>query len=115
MICKMKFGSHLYGTATEKSDTDYKGIFQPSKEDCFLNNIPKSYSNSTGSNNSKNSKDDIDEEIYSIQYFIELACQGQTVALDMIHCNDECLIETSDIWKEIVKNKEKNQQILKEK
>jgi hypothetical protein len=30
--CKMKFGAHLYGTATSNSDVDYKGIFMPSKE-----------------------------------------------------------------------------------
>lgn len=25
ILCKMKFGSHLYGTNSEFSDTDYKG------------------------------------------------------------------------------------------
>ena len=106
-IVKMLFGSHLYGTSTENSDKDYKGIFIPSKQDCYLGNIPKSYSNSSGNDSSKNTKDDIDEEIYSLQYFIKLACEGQTVAIDMLHCNDECLIETSDIWKELVVNRKK--------
>lgn len=27
------FGSHLYGTATENSDTDYLGVFIPSREE----------------------------------------------------------------------------------
>lgn len=106
-IVKILFGSHLYGTSTENSDKDYKGIFLPTIDDCVLNRIPKSYSNSSGNNNSKNTKDDIDEEIYSLQYFIKLACEGQTVAIDILHTNDNCIIETSDIWKEIVKNRSK--------
>jgi hypothetical protein len=30
LIVKMKFGSHLYGTDTDDSDVDYKGVFLPS-------------------------------------------------------------------------------------
>ena len=29
IIVLMKFGSHLYGTNTENSDTDLKGIYMP--------------------------------------------------------------------------------------
>ena len=43
LIVKMKFGSHLYGTDTENSDVDYKGVFLPSKEDILLGRIQKSY------------------------------------------------------------------------
>lgn len=106
-IVKMIFGSHLYGCQSESSDKDFKGIFLPSFKDCVLNNVPKSLNNSTGNDKTKNTKDDIDEEIYSLQYFIKLAIEGQTVAIDMIHCNDDCLIESSDTWKEIVKNRSK--------
>ena len=104
---KCIFGSHLYGCDTPESDKDYKGIYLPNIEDCILNKIPKSFSKTSGDDRSKNTKEDIDEETYSLQYFIELACEGQTIALDMIHCNDECLIENSDIWEEIRKNRNK--------
>ena len=107
MVMKCIFGSHLYGCDTPESDKDYKGIYLPNIEDCILNKIPKSFSKTSGDDRSKNTKEDIDEEIYSLQYFIELACEGQTIALDMIHCNDECLIENSDIWEEIRKNRNK--------
>ena len=108
LIVKMIFGSHLYGCATETSDMDYKGIFMPTKEELFLNKIPKSYSYKTKTDNkSKNTSDDVDEEIYSLHYFIKLACEGQTVALDMLHAPDSMILETSGVWKEIVKNKEK--------
>jgi hypothetical protein len=107
IIVKMKFGSHLYGTATENSDIDYKGVFLPSKEEILLGEIPKCHSFSTGSGISKNDPDDVDVEIYSLHYFIKLACDGQTVAMDMLHAPEELLIESSEIWKSIVKQKDK--------
>lgn len=106
-IMKCIFGSHLYGTSSPSSDMDYKGIFLPPIEDCILGKVPKSFSKSSGNDKTKNTNEDIDEEIYSLQYFIQLACEGQTVALDMLHCNDGCLIETSEIWSEIVKNRKR--------
>jgi len=42
IIVKMKFGSHLYGTATVDSDLDYKGVFLPSKKEVLLGKIHKS-------------------------------------------------------------------------
>jgi hypothetical protein len=41
IILQMKHGSHLYGTNTPLSDLDIKGIFLPTIEQIFLNNIPK--------------------------------------------------------------------------
>ncbi len=107
-IVKMIFGSHLYGTETKDSDRDYKGIFLPTKEQIYLGKIPKSYNESTkkGSTN-KNLPTDIDTEIYSLHYFIELACQGQTVALDMLHAPDNMILESSTTWSAITANKEK--------
>lgn len=107
LIVKMKFGSHLYGTNTEDSDVDYKGVFLPSKREILLNQIPKCRSFSTGNDLIKNNPDDVDEEIYSLHYFIKLACDGQTVAIDMLHAPDNMLIESSDIWKKIVKQKQR--------
>ena len=108
IIVKMKFGSHLYGTATPNSDLDYKGVFLPSKEEVLLNRVPKSYSNSTKKGNEeRNTSDDIDTEIYSLHYFLKLACEGQTVALDMLHAPNEMIIEKSEIWNSIVRYREK--------
>lgn len=47
--------------------------------------------------------DDVDVEIYSLHYFIHLACQGETVALDMLHAPDEMIEVSSPLWEEIVK------------
>ena len=40
MIVKMLFGSHLYGTQTPSSDTDYKGVAMPSVRDIALGRVP---------------------------------------------------------------------------
>ena len=107
MIVKMKFGSHLYGTNTKQSDTDFKGIYMPSKREVFLNRVPKSLSNKTNSSTDKNTNEDIDTEIYSLHYFIHLACEGETVALDMLHAPKDMIVETSDIWGSLVFHREK--------
>ncbi len=114
LIVKMYFGADLYGTVgydnngNRISDADYKGIsFQPSK-DFILNGSRKhvEYS-STGNNNSKNSSEDIDIEIYTIHGFLKHAIDGQTVAMDMLHCPNDKLIESSYHWSFIRENRSK--------
>lgn len=75
------FGSKLYGTDTEKSDTDLKGIFLPSKDSCFMLNAVKQYTSE--SKEGQNTKDDIDITLYSVQYFLELLATGDTGAMDL--------------------------------
>lgn len=108
-IVKMNFGSHLYGTNSETSDKDYKGVYLPSFEDCILGNVKRSLVNNSKSNSEiKNTKDDFDSETYSLQYFLlELGKNGDTTFLDMIHAPDSALIESSDIWQYIRQNKSK--------
>ena len=108
IIVKMRFGSHLYGTDTPESDQDFKGIFLPSKEEILLNKIPKSISsNSKKGSETRNTSDDVDTEIYSLHYFIKLALEGQTVAIDMLHANEPNILEKSNIWDSIVENRSK--------
>jgi predicted nucleotidyltransferase len=107
-LAEMKFGSTLYGTSTPSSDVDIKGIFLPSKEDILLGRVPKSITENTKKNcNEKNSCDDIDKEFYSLHYFLKLACEGETVALDMLHVNDECLISSSNVFESLRLNRHK--------
>lgn len=103
------FGSHLYGTSTENSDTDYKSIYLPSKKSILLGKIRNNYSDNTKKDfgNTKNTKDDVDSSFYSLHYFIQLALEGQTTALDMLHASDSMLLVTSPIWEAIVANREK--------
>lgn len=105
IIFKTIFGSHLYGTNDENSDKDFKGIFLPEKRDLYLGKLSKSISETTNPNSTKNSADDVETEMYSLHYFIELACKGETVALDMLHAPTNMWIVNSDIWWDIVQNK----------
>lgn len=108
LIVKMIFGSHLYGTATEDSDKDFKGVFLPSKDDLLLGRVPKVLSTSTKKTTQegvKNGADDVDTDIYSLPYFIDMACRGETVAMDMLHAGPEHLKAWSEplyeIWLEL--------------
>lgn len=108
-IVKMNFGSHLYGTNTENSDRDYKGVYLPELSDCILGAVKRSINNNSKSNTEqKNTKDDFDSEIYSLQYFLlELGKNGDTTFLDMIHAPDSALIETSEVWQFLRENRSK--------
>ncbi len=105
IIVKMKFGAHLYGTATSESDSDIRGVFLPSKKEILLGSIPKSRVFSTKTGQSKNDRYDVDEEIYSLHHFIQLACGGQMVAMDMLHAPEGMLIESSSVWRSIVEQR----------
>lgn len=123
IIVLLPFGSSLYGTEitiddlNEKeklepnnylSDKDYKGIYLPTKEEIYNNTIQKSRKfNSKKDQNAKNTPDDIDCEIYSLQYFLKMALSGDTTAIDMLHCPEESWIKSSDIWNIMVKNRSK--------
>lgn len=97
-----KFGSHLYGTSTEQSDQDFKGVFLPTLEQCILNQIPKSINFKSNKEEGKNSSEDTDIEIYSLQYFLKLLQKGDTGALDLLHApldNTDIVLRKTDIWR----------------
>ena len=106
IILVTKFGSHLYGTNTPDSDEDYKGIYMPSTRDIALGKIPKSINLNSNKTNEKNSSDDVDIEMYSLHYFIELCCKGETVALDMLHVDGPMTLMESPLWVEIQQQRE---------
>ena len=93
----MIFGSHLYGLETENSDTDYKGIFMPTREQVLLGRVPRTYSEKTGSDTGKNTKDDVDFESFSLHEFVRLALTGETIALDMLHARPEHIVSDSPL------------------
>lgn len=90
------FGSTLYGTAREgKSDFDVKGIYLPSVTSSILQNVQHCLSFSTGNQKTKNTSEDIDIQIWSLQKFLlELLPKGDTNALDLLysHTNKNCVL-----------------------
>lgn len=106
-VMKGYFGSHLYGTSTPESDVDFKEIFVPHPRDILLGTAMNHTNLNTNNTASKNTKDDVDHELYSLKYFFKLAAEGETVALDMIHTPPELVVKSDlpDVWKFIQDNR----------
>jgi len=84
VIYVTEFGSTLYGTNSKTSDKDYKGIFLPNKTDLLLQKRKDNISFSSGDKQSRNTKDDVDIELWSIHKFFDLLKKGETGAIDML-------------------------------
>lgn len=105
IIFLTKFGSHLYGFSNENSDTDIKGVFVPSAEDMLTKTDIDHWSYSTGNKDAKNTKDDIDVELFSIHKYLDMLSRGITVALDIhfAESNPDCYIQHDNkLWSDIV-------------
>lgn len=92
-IVQIKFGSHLYGTATPASDLDIKGIYIPSARDILLQNVQDVISfKRPKAHGEKNTSEDVDYELYSPKKFLDLLAEGQTVALDMLFAPENAML-----------------------
>ncbi len=110
LICEIKFGSHLYGTNTEASDEDYKGIFLPSLEEILLGRIPKTAASTPKDDTRKNVAGELDCEYYSLHHFLRLATQGQTVAIDMLFAPKKLVRKTEEygwVWDRIIAERQR--------
>lgn len=103
LIVQIKFGSHLYGTATPQSDLDIKGVYLPDARDILLQQVKPMISDSREKEHGeKNTADDVDREAYSLQRYLELLAQGQTVALDMLFAPDSAMMAPPDeAWRDV--------------
>ncbi|WP_156908117.1 DNA polymerase beta superfamily protein [Desulfovibrio cuneatus] len=80
------FGSSLYGTESPgKSDVDIRGIFLPSTTSLHLQEATKSLHYSTGNNARRNTAQDVDIDLWSVQHWLlQLLPAGDIGALDML-------------------------------
>lgn len=111
-IIEIKFGSHLYGTNTPTSDLDFKAIYLPTAREIVLGKYKKTIAKSRPKAEcERNNKDDIDMEIFSLDRYLELLCEGQTVALDMLFTPTDNVVsftgQGASIISEIYTNREK--------
>lgn len=102
IIFSTNFGSHLYGTNTPDSDLDYKGVYLPRVEDLILGRAQNIVSLKRPKlPGEKNTTGDVDREYMSLQKFIKLACEGQMVAIDMLHAHESKWELSSWVWDEL--------------
>lgn len=92
LIYLTQFGSHLYGTNTDVSDLDFRGVFIPSKEYLMLKKDEEEYNTQIDIAedkicvNTHNKKLDI--KLFSIYKFIKLCGKCDTNALDVLFSVD---------------------------
>lgn len=111
-IIRMVHGSHLYGTNVETSDLDYKAVYIPDGQDILLQRVKASIHN--GSSQERNQPGQEDVESMSLQQFLKLLCQGQTIALDMIFTPENFWVTAPEPeWRAVLSNQDKflNRQI----
>ena len=106
-IVTIKFGSHLYGTTTPASDVDFKSVYVPSASDILLQRVKGSINKSRQkAEKEKNLPGEIEEESYSLQRYLGLASEGQTVALDILFAPEWSMMEPPAAeWKELYANR----------
>jgi len=97
-VVKSLYGSRLYGLHTNASDTDFRGVFIPKARDLLLSRVIDTVTHSTGSPDSHNTSEDEDYTYYSLRKYVELLCEGNISALDLLHSRGDTLLQTSPIW-----------------
>jgi hypothetical protein len=106
IIVELRFGSHLYGTATPQSDIDYKAVYIPAARDILLQRVRGAISRPTEkAPGEKNAPGAVDHDMYSLQRYLELLAEGQTMALDMLFAPDSAMTRPpAPLWREIQAN-----------
>lgn len=108
ILVKTIAGSHLFGTNSEKSDKDFKGIYLPMIQDCITGNVKHTIRTTTNTlTGIRNSSEDIDSEFYSLQKFLKLVEEGQTVALELLFTPESHILEKSQEWDYIISQRDK--------
>ena len=79
------FGADLYGTAqADKSDRDWRGLFLPLPETLVLGQMVRTLHLTTGQTDRCNLAEDLDLDLWSVQYWLKLLSAGDIGALDLI-------------------------------
>ncbi len=103
-----EYGSRLYGTFNEDSDTDIKGIFIQNKDQILLKNDLNHFTANSNQSTQKNQKGDIDLQLFSVNKFFNLIRKGETGALDILFSifvdQPELKQYKNDLFVSIVKN-----------
>jgi hypothetical protein len=105
-IVEMRFGSHLYGTSTPQSDLDIKAVYLPAARDVLLQRVQDTVMHAPDRpDGKKNAPGNVDREIHSLQRYLSLLAEGQTMALDMLFAPESAMTrQPAALWLEIQAN-----------
>jgi hypothetical protein len=106
IILKVRTGSHLFGTNTPESDTDYEGIFMPPEEIVFGLGSCKEVDLGTKDKDDtgRNTKDAIDFKIREYRDFCRLALDNNPNILNIIFANEPNIVERNGYGKRLMDN-----------
>ena len=88
LLAKVQFGSVLYGTNVPESDTDYRAIYLPTMEDCLLMRARTAWEDKT----------EEDTSYFSLQHFMGMAAEGQSIAIELLSAPDRMVASSSPTW-----------------
>jgi len=104
-----EFGSTVYGTRLSSSDRDFKGIFIPHFEDILLQRaVHTSFQEGTKKDKrAKNTSEDHDMEWITLQAFIRLCLEGQSMAIDLLFTPNQFWKECDPLWMTLLQERTK--------
>ena len=97
-------GSISYGTNTENSDTDYRGVCIPPEEYLLGLKTFNEY-NTTGGKKFKNTKDDIDIAITHINHFVIEAMKGVPNNIEILFTKPEHILIKNELGNELISHR----------
>ena len=106
IILKVRTGSHLFGTDTPDSDTDYEGVFMPPEEivfglgSCKEVDLGIKDKDDTG----RNTKDAVDFKIREYRDFCRLALDNNPNILNILFANHPNIIERNAYGERLMYN-----------
>lgn len=113
-LVRMRFGSHLYGTSTPKSDFDEKSVVLPDARSLLLGSqmvaaLERATGEGTVVPSTRPAAEPFysDVELFQLAKFLILASEGQTVILDMLFAPSSMYLEPAHaLWHEILENRD---------
>jgi hypothetical protein len=94
-LVRVQHGSHLYGTSTPASDLDFKSVHIPSGRAIIMQRAENVIDRQVKVSSSiKNTAADIDDQSYSLQKFLKMISDGDTVATEILFAPDPLFIDS---------------------
>ncbi|PAK28276.1 hypothetical protein CJ467_21610 [Bacillus velezensis] len=94
-------GSYAYGTNTEDSDRDFKGVCIP-PEEYYLGLESFNEYNTSGGKNFKNTKDDVDISIIHVNKFIKDAMSGVPNNIEILFVSPDKYLKLTRLGQKII-------------